>query len=231
MQRLCCLYGKQLALFDHGNRLVGAHLACCALVCTGRVSCHEQVVTLMQFGYSLQQKLCHADVLEVVRAFAGIDFLLRSLAAIIVRPLAQTLTEVVAVPEPAVEHRSQLLIPFGNLCLHLCLSTFYFRLSTLLPHLHRLAVATHHRAHILRSARTTFDLQHAYAGIQHLIQKMYCLQVFGRHDILVVHLQFDVRRLVFYHVCPPADLRAGSAVSRTIQVVQREVTLTADRHT
>ena len=48
----------------------------------------KQFIALSQFCHGFQRKLRHGDVFEIVGAFAGIYFLARGLAAVVVRPLA-----------------------------------------------------------------------------------------------------------------------------------------------
>ena len=57
------------------------------------------------------------------------------------------------------------------------------------------------------------------------------LQVFRRHDVLVIHFQFNVTFLILYRIRTTAYLHASSAIGRSIQLVQAQITLSGNGHT
>ena len=56
-------------------------------------------------------------------------------------------------------------------------------------------------------------------------------QVFGRHDILVVHIQFHIRLLITHRVRATAHLHAGTPVGRVVHLVQRKIAFSRHCHT
>ena len=103
-------------------------------------------------------------------------------------PFSQFLPLVIPVPETAVEHPAEAFIPVG----YLRFDDAAVRIFSVLPCFHSFAITAHNGIDIFRSAGTAFDLQHPHACIQHLIEEMNGLQVFGAHDILVVHIQLQI---------------------------------------
>ena len=45
-------------------------------------------------------------------------------------------------------------------------------------------------------------------------------QVFGRHDILIIHFQFEVRLFVFHDIAASANLHTRPAVGGVVEVIQ-----------
>ena len=55
-------------------------------------------------------------------------------------------------------------------------------------------------------------------------------QVFGRHNVLVVYIQFHIRFLVAHRIRAAAYLHTGSPVGRMVHLVQRKIALARYRH-
>ena len=55
-------------------------------------------------------------------------------------------------------------------------------------------------------------------------------QVFGRHNVLVVYIQFHIRFLVAHRIRAAAYLHTGTPIGRVIHFVQRQIALTGDCH-
>ncbi|CDD47439.1 unknown [Bacteroides sp. CAG:875] len=56
------------------------------------------------------------------------------------------------------------------------------------------------------------------------------LQIFRRHDVLVIYFQFDIAFLILYNIGPAAYLHAGSPVGRGILFVQTQIAFSGNRH-
>src|SRR3712207_1931506 len=80
------------------------------------------------------------------------------------------------------------------------------------------------------SSDLSLDLEHAYARVHHLVHEVDSLQVFGRHDVFVVHIQLYIRLLVANGIAPPAYLHACAAVGRMVHLVKRQVAFARNCH-
>ena len=137
------------------------------------------------------------------------------------RPFSHLLSLIVAIPKSAVEHGGKALVPL----LHLL-----GRKRAFLHGLHRFLVAPHHGVNIFGRARTAFNLKDRNTGFHHPVDKTNGLQVFGTHDVLVVHLKFSAGFLIRYHIFAAALLHAGSTIGRRTLVIEREVALSTHSH-
>lgn len=181
---------------------------------------YKHLVAYREFA-RLARKLCHAEFREILDALAHVNLALRGVRAIVFVPFAKALSLVVAVPESAVEHRCQALVPFVLLLLG----------ERAVKHaLYGLLVAFHHGVDILSAARTALYLEHSYAGLHHAVDEAHRLQVFRAHYIFVVNLQLRSCLLVCHDVRAAAQLHALSAVCRARRVVKTQIALAADGH-
>ena len=167
------------------------------------------------------EKLADAQAREVFQALAHILLMLRSRRPIRGAPFAQALPQVVAVPEAAVEHAAEALVPSLDLL---------GRESAVGHGGEGFLVAAHHGIDIFGRAGAPLYLEHADAGLHHAVQEADGLEVLRTHDILVVHVQFDARLAVAHGITAAAHLHTLAAVGRVAQVVEREVALAADGH-
>ena len=87
-------------LHGHGQR------ACCG-------TCNHNLVAHMQFA-SLHLKFCHAQFREVANALGGIHLHASGARTVFRGPFAQSLAEVVAVPESTVKHLGEAFVPVGD---------------------------------------------------------------------------------------------------------------------
>ena len=85
--------------------------------------------------------------------------------------------------------------------------------------------------YILRSSGTPFDLEDTHASLYHLIHKMNSFQIFRRHDVFIVHLQFNITLFILHIVCTATYLHTSPPVSRSIHLMQTEITLARHCHT
>ena len=142
------------------------------------------------------------------------------------RPFAETLTLIITIPKSAVEDATQTLVPIRNL-------RFNHRIVgilTALPCFHGFFVTTDYGGYIFCPAGTTFDLKYPHTGIQHLIQEMNGLQILGRHDILIIDIEFHIGGLVLDRITATANLHAGSPVGTQTVVIEAQVTFAAYSH-
>ena len=181
----------------------------------------EQLVAHAELA-GLDEELTHAKARKILQALAHILFLLRGVRAVHVAPLAEPLSQIVAVPEPPVEHGGQPPVPR----LHLLGSE-----RALLHGLHGLLVATHHGEDVFCAACPSFDFEHSHAGRHHLVDEPYRFQVFGTHDVFVVHVELYSRFAVTHRIAAAAHLHTLSPVGRPAEVVEREVAFATHGHT
>ena len=156
----------------------------------------------MQFT-GFHKELGNANIGEIALSLCGIHLHARSRGAVFRGPFAQSLPQVVAVPEATVEDAAQSLVPLGN---------FFVAECAVEAGVDGFIVAAHGSAHIFRSAGTTFNLQYAHSGINHLVHEVNGLEVFGRHDILVLNIQLIARLAVAHGVAAATNLAARTAV-------------------
>src|SRR5690554_883850 len=123
---------------------------------------NQQLVARL-YGLGLYQEFGHADISKMLDRFSHVHLPLGGTRPVTVRPLAQSLAQVVAVPETAVKHGREAIIPIGD---------FLFRVRSLAIRLHRLLVARGHHPHVFRAAGASFDLEHPHPGIHHLVHEM-----------------------------------------------------------
>ena len=136
-------------------------------------------------------------------------------------PFAHLLSQVVAVPEAAVEHRGEPFVP----------QVFLLLGEGAVDHtLYGLLVAVHHRVDIFRAAGASLYLEHPHAGPHHLVDEAHGLEVLGAHDVFVVDVELIARLVVGGRVGASADLRTLSAVGRAVGGVQAHVALSAHGH-
>ena len=178
--------------------------------CTCSGTGNQQLIPHIQLR-SFYQKFCHTDIREVPDTLAYIYFPFRSCRTVILSPFAKALAQIVTVPEATVEYCFQPFIPCGNL---------FIGKRTVQIRTDCLFIALHYRTDILRSTGTPFYFEYPHACIQHLIHKMDGFQVFGRHDILIVHFQFHIRLFITYRVRAAAHLHTGTTVSRVVHLVK-----------
>ena len=180
----------------------------------------EQVVARAEVG-GLDEEFGHAELGEILDAAADVDFLLRGFRTVVAAPFAEALAEVVAVPEAAVEHGLQAFVPGGHA---------FGGEGAVEAGLDGLLVTFGHDADVFGPAGASFDLEHAHAGVDHLVHEVDGLEVFGRHDVFVVHLQLDVAVAVAHGVGAAAHLHAGAAVGRGAEFVEAQVAFAGDGH-
>ena len=222
MECLGSLYGERHALSYALDRLeVYPYLFDNTLVSSCRISYDKYLVAYPELA-ALEDKLGYTYLTEEVGAFAQIYLHPCSRRAVDTCPLAQTLPEIVAVPETAIEHSGKFRIPHGNLI---------FRKRALYISIYSVVVSLHNVFYIFGSASPALYLEHPHAGIYHLVQEMNGFKVFGRHYILVVYLQFYIRRRISDRIAPTAYLIAAASVCRAIFLVQAQITLPRDSHT
>lgn len=136
---------EMLAFVDGLNRFqINARFLQRNILGTGRGAGDEQLVAHIDFG-RLHEELCHADVGEVTDALAHVYLALRGRRTVVLRPFTQTLPQVVAVPEAAIEDRSQAAVPL----FYLLVRERIVQIGT-----DGFLVALHHGTHILGAART-----------------------------------------------------------------------------
>ena len=208
------LYG--LHRFQINTRFIQCHKNS-----AGSRSCNQQFVAYANLG-SFNQKLGDSDVRKVFDPFSHVNLTFRCRRSIIAGPFSQTLSEIVAVPETTVENGLQAFIP----CCNLFISKGIFQIG-----FDSFFVAFHHCAHILRSTGTTFNLEHTHTCIQHLIHKMNSFQVFRRHDIFVINIQFHIRFLITNGIRTTTHLHTSTPVGRMVHLMQRKIAFTRNSHT
>ena len=128
---------------------------------------------------------------------------------------------IVALPETAVEDRSQTLLERGGI---------FGRVLPALDGAQGRIVALHHALDILGPAGAALDLQHAYARLQKAVQKIYRTQILRREDIASVHGQLAARLHVGDGIFAAAYLAARPAVGRAPLLVLAQVALARNRH-
>ncbi len=74
------------------------------------------------------------------------------------------------------------------------------------------------------------NFKYTHPGIHHFIQKTNRTQIFGRHDVFILYVQFYFILPVFYGICPTANLVTGTSVSRSIPFVQTQITFSGNCH-
>ena len=78
--------------------------------CSG--TCNQQLVSHIQFG-SFYQELGNTDIRKVSDTLTYIYFPFRSGRSVVLRPLAEALSEIIPIPEATVEYSLQTFIPRG----------------------------------------------------------------------------------------------------------------------
>ena len=105
------LHGEVFTFVDGLDRFqINARLLQRDVLGAGRGTGDEQLVAHTDLG-RLDEELGHTDVGEVADALAHVYLAFRGRRTVVLRPLAQTLAQVVAVPEAAVEDRGQPAVP------------------------------------------------------------------------------------------------------------------------
>ena len=143
------------------------------------------------------------------------------LAAIDRAPFAQRRALVIAVPEAPVEYIGQFLLERrAQLCGE----------GPVRDGIGRPPVALRGAFYVFRIPRTPLNFEYAHAGSGYLVQELNGTEVFGRHDILVVHFQLRAGLQVGYPVAPAAELVASAPVGRGSVGVQAQVAFARDGH-
>ena len=180
---------------------------------------HEAVAHMEGRGFD--EKFRHTEFGEIFNPLTDIDLLLRSDRTVAFGPFAHLLSLVITIPKSAVEHSGKTLVPI----FHLLRSE-----SAFLHGLHRFLVAPHHGVNIFGRACTTFNLKDRNTGFHHSVDETDGFEVFGAHDVFVVHFQFSAGFLVRHHIFSAALLHAGPTIGRRPLVVEREVAFATHRH-
>ena len=170
---------------------------------------------------SFHQELSHAEFGEPFDAFGDILLYARGAGTVFARPFAQALPQIVAVPESAVENLCQTCIPLRN---------FLCAVAAVADSLEGFRIAFDGSGDILRTAGAPFDFEYTHAGVDHAVEEVDGLEVFGRHDVFVVDLELIACLKVGYLIAPATYLRACAAVGAGVHLVKAEVAFAAHRH-
>ena len=98
--------------------------------------------------------------------------------AVFALPFAETLAEIITVPEAAVKDLVKFGIPSCDLVFGICAVAY----GT-----YRLTVAFYGKTHILRPTGAPLYLEHRHSGINHFVKEMDSLQILGRHDVFIIN--------------------------------------------
>ena len=153
--------------------------------------------------HGIHLHLHHANLGEPVGHRAHIYLAAGGLAAIHAAPLAHPGSQIIAVPETAVEDGGQALLQ----------SPAQRSGESAVRHgIGRLPVAGSRHLHIVCAAGPAFNLEHLYARLHEFVQKLHRTEVLGRHQVFVVHCNLVARLQVCKPISPAADLHAGTPV-------------------
>ena len=149
-------------------------------------------------------------------------------------PLAQSLSEIVAIPEATIEDSGEFLIPL----LDLVGDEVEIVVIATEVGVDGLVVALYNGLDVFRSSRPSFDFEDTDTTVEHAVEKMYCLEVLGREDVFVINGKGDrgrgthVGRVDVFGdvVSATADLQAFAPVGTLPMFVEAEVALAADGH-
>ena len=142
-------------------------------------------------------------------------------AAILGAPLSHLGSQVVAVPETAVEHR-------GKAVLHGCAEG---RGEGTVGHgIGRFPVASGHRLHVVGAAGTALNLEHLHAGFHELVQELDGAEVLRGHEVFVVHVDGISGLVVGKEIAAAAGLQAIAPVGAFAIGRQRQVAFARNRH-
>ena len=130
--------------------------------CACRGAGDQDLISHSQFS-ALHLELGYAKPCKILDASCDVLFSFRSARSVMIAPFAEPLSEVISVPEAAVEDRFQPFVPCGDL---------FVGKRTFAICLYGLLVARCDDMHVFRSARPTLELEHAHARIHHLVHKM-----------------------------------------------------------
>ena len=160
--------------------------------------------------------------MEEIGTFTNIDFLVSSFRAIIVAPLAKTLSKIVTIPKTTIEYFRKTNIPIGN---------FLISESIVKVSLNSFVVARYYRLNILGTTGTTFYFENTHTRIHHFIHEVNSFEVLRRHDVFVINSEFDIRILIVNTISTAAHLHASTTIGRSIEFVQREIAFARHSHT
>lgn len=132
------------------------------------------------------------------------------------------MSQIVPVPESAIEDRGQTFVPFIK-----------WRLikRTGQASVERLTVTSRHGGYIFRAPRPSFYFEDADARLHHTVEETDRLEVFGRHDVRTVHQQRLARIPIRHRITATAYLETLSAVGRTVLSMKTQVAFSGHSHT
>ena len=169
-----------------------------------------------------QFKFSDLQLPKIIRHFTNTYLLLRGLRPVHLAPFSQTLPQIVAIPKSPVKHGRQPFFPIRNLLRPI---------ASVKISIQCLVIALANSLHILRRTGTPFNLENPHPGINHFINKTDRTQIFRRHDIFPVNLQFYITLGIFHRIRTPAYLVTSPPICRSIHLVKTQITFTRNRHT
>ena len=174
----------------------------------------------MQRG-RLNQYFSDADFIEPISDFTAVNLRAGRLTAINLAPFTQPGTLIIAIPETPVEH-------LGKPGLQRCR---IFRSVCSIAHgIRCLSVALCRAFHIFSAPSPPLYLENANPGINDLIHEFNGAEVFRRHDIFIVDIQFRPCLQVGHLVAAAAQLIACPSVGRSPVSLQAQVAFPGNGH-
>ena len=171
MEQLFGGEGEAVSLVHLGDGVaVGAEFFHRVAVDTGGLTDNHDFIAHFQRFVGLQLHLGDVYLTEVVADESKVDFIFSCLRTIAFTPLTKLSTEVIAIPEAAVEDGSKPLHPMVD---------FIPRIGTLFDGLHRLSVAFGNSSHIVGTSSAPLNFQHPNASLHNLIEETYGAKVLG----------------------------------------------------
>ena len=168
------------------------------------------------------QDFRNADFVEPVRDLAGIDLFAGGTAAVDFAPFSKSRPLVIAVPEAPVEDFGKFSLQ--GRCKSVTVSPFAYCIGGA-------AVTGSHLLYIFRTAGPALDFEDRHSAVYDFVHKLNSAEVFGRHNVFVVHEQLIARFQVRDLIAPAADLVAGPTVGGSPVLVQAQVAFAGNRHT
>ena len=162
----------------------------------------EDFVAYFQ-GLCFQIELRYFGFFKVLHPFAEVNFTFAGFGAVFIVPLPHGTPQVITFPKPTIVHGCQSGFPF--------LKTVG-GVGASFQGIQGLPVTFGSGVYIIRTAATAFNFEYSYSCIGDFVQKIDGAQVFGRHDVFVVHLKLCPTFFVGYDVRTAAILDTSPAI-------------------